>query len=125
MKNTYEINKQNDGFYFPRLDRWIMDTFNLKLVEAMIYNLILIKGYIVWDYSYIAKVLALSTKSVCRVVQKLRDLGIIEVRSKLYDGNKRRNVLVCLYTNKGLRDQAQIESLFRQGFEKLDTYYID
>ena len=58
INKKYTIDKRNDGFYFPRLDRWIMDSVNLKLVEAMIYNLILIKGYLIWDYGYVGKVLA-------------------------------------------------------------------
>lgn len=124
-KPKYIINKRNDGFYFPRLDRWIMDSFDLKLPEAMIYNLILIKGYLIWDYGYVGKVLACNPKTVTRAIQKLRDIEIVEVRTKLYNGNKKRNVVVGLYTSDGLRDDLEIENLFRLGFEKLDSYYID
>ena len=124
MRNKkYTIDKRNDGFYFPRLDRWIMDSFNLKLVEAMIYNLILIKGYLIWDYGYVGKVLACNPKTVGRTIQKLKEMQIIEVRTKLYDGNKKRNVLVGLYTVEGLRSDWEIENMFRLGFEKLDSFY--
>lgn len=124
MKNTYEINKQNEGFYFPRVDRWVMDTFNLKLQETILYGLILTKGFIVWDYSYIGKVLNMSKATVFRLIEGLMYKGIIEKRVKLYNGNRQRAVIVSLYTSDGERDRSQVESLFRQGFEKLDSYYL-
>lgn len=121
----YVINTKNNDYYIPRLDRWIMDSFDLKLIEAIMYNLILIKGYLVWDYSYIGKVLACNPKTVGRVIQRLKELELIEIRTKLYDGNKKRNVIVGLYTIDGLRSDEDIANLFRLGFDKLDSYYLN
>lgn len=124
-KMRYVINTKNNDYYIPRLDRWIMDSFDLKLIEAIMYNLILIKGYLVWDYSYIGKVLACNPKTVGRVIQRLKELELIEIRTKLYDGNKKRNVIVGLYTIDGLRSDEDIANLFRLGFDKLDSYYLN
>lgn len=124
-KLRYVINTKNNDYYIPRLDRWIMDSFDLKLIEAIMYNLILIKGYLVWDYSYIGKVLACNPKTVGRVIQRLKELELIEIRTKLYDGNKKRNVIVGLYTIDGLRSDEDIANLFRLGFDKLDSYYLN
>ena len=124
-KIRYVINTKNNDYYIPRLDRWIMDSFDLKLIEAIMYNLILIKGYLVWDYSYIGKVLACNPKTVGRVIQRLKELELIEIRTKLYDGNKKRNVIVGLYTIGGLRSDEDIANLFRLGFDKLDSYYLN
>ncbi len=124
-KLRYIINTKNNDYYIPRLDRWIMDSFDLKLIEAIMYNLILIKGYLVWDYSYIGKVLACNPKTVGRVIQHLKDLELIEIQTKLYNGNKKRNVIVGLYTIGGLRSDEDIANLFRLGFDKLDSYYLN
>lgn len=122
-KARYIVNKKNDGKFFPKVDRWVMDTFNLKLQETILYGLILTKGFIVWDYGFIANVLNMSKPTVFRLIDNLVKKEIIEKRVKLYDGNKQRAVIVSLYTSEGLREDWEIENMFRLGFEKLDSYY--
>ena len=124
-KARYMINKKNDGKFFPKVDRWVMDTFNLKLQETILYGLILTKGFIIWDYGFIANVLNMSKPTVFRLIDNLVKKEIIEKRVKLYDGNKQRAVIVSLYTSEGLREDWEIENMFRLGFEKLDSYYND
>ena len=124
-KARYMINKKNDGKFFPKVDRWVMDTFNLKLQETILYGLILTKGFIIWDYGFIANILNMSKPTVFRLIDNLVKKEIIEKRVKLYDGNKQRAVIVSLYTSEGLREDWEIENMFRLGFEKLDSYYND
>lgn len=124
-KEKYTISKKNADKFFPKVDRWVMDTFNLKLQETILYGLILTKGYIVWDYGFIANVLNMSKPTVFRIIDNLVKKDIIEKRVKLYNGNKQRAVIVSLYTSEGLRSDAEIENMFRLGFEKLDSYYSD
>lgn len=124
-KARYMINKKNDGKFFPKVDRWVMDTFNLKLQETILYGLILTKGFIIWDYGFIANVLNMSKPTVFRLIDNLVKKEIIEKRVKLYNGNKQRAVIVSLYTSEGLREDWEIENMFRLGFEKLDSYYND
>lgn len=124
-KARYIVNRKNDGKFFPKVDRWVMDTFNLKLQETILYGLILTKGFIVWDYGFIANVLNMSKPTVFRLIDGLVKKEIIEKRVKLYDGNKQRAVIVSLYTSEGLREDWEIENMFRLGFEKLDSYYKD
>lgn len=121
----YLINKKNADKFFPKVDRWVMDTFNLKLQETILYGLILTKGFIIWDYGFIANVLNMSKPTVFRLIDNLVKKEIIEKRVKLYDGNKQRAVIVSLYTSEGLREDWEIENMFRLGFEKLDSYYND
>lgn len=124
-KSKYIINKKNADKFFPKVDRWVMDTFNLKLQETILYGLILTKGFIIWDYGFIANVLNMSKPTVFRLIDNLVKKEIIEKRIKLYDGNKQRAVIVSLYTSEGLREDWEIENMFRLGFEKLDSYYND
>lgn len=124
-KAKYIISKKNADKFFPKVDRWVMDTFNLKLQETILYGLILTKGFIIWDYGFIANVLNMSKPTVFRLIDNLVKKEIIEKRVKLYDGNKQRAVIVSLYTSEGLRDDWEIENMFRLGFEKLDSYYDD
>lgn len=124
-KAKYVISKKNADKFFPKVDRWVMDTFNLKLQETILYGLILTKGFIVWDYGFIANVLNMSKPTVFRLIDNLVKKEIIEKRVKLYDGNKQRAVIVSLYTSEGLREDWEIENMFRLGFEKLDSYYND
>lgn len=124
-KPRYLINKKNPDKFFPKVERWVMDTFHLKLQETILYGMILTKGFIVWDYSYIGKVLNMSKVTVFRLIEDLVRKEIIEKRIKIYHGNKQRAVLVSLYTVDGLREDWEIENMFRLGFEKLDTYYKD
>lgn len=124
-KARYIVNRKNDGKFFPKVDRWVMDTFSLKLQETILYGLILTKGFIVWDYGFIANVLNMSKPTVFRLIDGLVKKEIIEKRVKLYDGNKQRAVIVSLYTSEGLREDWEIENMFRLGFEKLDSYYKD
>lgn len=119
----YQIDLRNKDLYFPRVDRWVMDTFHLSLQETMLYGLILIKGFMVWNYEYIAQVLAISKPTVFRLVDGLVKKKVIEKRVKYYKGNVQRSILVGLYTIEGHRSQAEIEELFIEGEKKLNKYY--
>lgn len=119
----YQIDLRNKELYFPRVDRWVMDTFHLSLQETMLYGLILIKGFMVWNYEYIAQVLAISKPTVFRLVDGLVKKKVIEKRVKYYKGNVQRSILVGLYTIEGHRAQAEIEELFIEGEKKLNKYY--
>lgn len=123
IPHTYKINLKNKDFYFPRVERWVMDTFNLKLTETILYGLILVKGRIIWDYSYIGKILNLSKATAFRLVESLVNKGIVEKRTKLFNGNRQRTVLVALYTKEGLRSQVEINRLFNDGFNQIAEYY--
>lgn len=119
----YQIDLRNKELYFPRVDRWVMDTFHLSLQETMLYGLILIKGFMVWNYEYIAQILAISKPTVFRLVDRLVKKKVIEKRVKYYKGNVQRSILVGLYTIEGHRPQAEIEELFIEGEKKLNKYY--
>lgn len=116
---TYRILHSESELYLPKIEHWIIKDLKLKLIEAMLYKIILIKGFLTWDAKYIGEVLVVSRSTVLRMVDKLCQLGLAEKRLKTY-GSRTRWVLVARYTVKGERSEAEIENLFKEGFRKLD-----
>ena len=118
----YKIINKNDGIYLPRVDFWIMDDLGLNLTEAMLYSMILVKNYLVWNSEYIGYVLRCSSKTIKRTVDKLSELEIIEKRIITING-KKRWILVALYTLEGKRGRADIEKYMQLGENKLKALY--
>lgn len=119
---NYEIINKNDGIYLPRVDFWIMDDLGLNLTEAMLYSMILVKNYLVWNSEYIGYVLRCSSKTIKRIVDKLTEMEVIEKRILVING-KKRWILVALYTLEGKRGRPDIENYMRLGEVKLRALY--
>lgn len=118
----YEIINKNEGIYLPRVDFWIMDDLGLNLTEAMLYSMILVKSYLVWNSEYIGYVLRCSSKTIKRIVDKLTEMEVIKKRIVVING-KKRWILVALYTLEGRRDRPDIENYMRLGEIKLRALY--
>ncbi len=114
----YRITHSDIELYLPKIEHWIIKDLKLKLIEAMLYKIILIKGYLTWNAEYIGKVLVVNKRTILRLVDKLCQSGLIEKRMRSY-GSRTRWVLVALYTEKGLRTGEEINQLFIEGFKKL------
>lgn len=116
--------KNSRGTYLPRVDSWIMDDLSLNLREAMLYSLILIKGYLIWNSEYIGYILRCDKRTVLRDVDKLYDKGVISKEVIKIKG-KSRWILVGKYTLEGKRDNIEITKLTQQGKIKLQSLYDD
>ena len=119
---NYEIINKNEGIYLPRVDFWILDDLGLNLTEAMLYSMILVKNYLVWNSEYIGYVLRCSSKTIKRIVDKLTEMEVIEKRIVVING-KKRWILVALYTLDGKRNRPDIENYMRLGEVKLRALY--
>lgn len=116
----YHITSSDSELYLPKIEHWIINDLKLKLNEAMLYKLILLKGYLIWNAEYIGKVLIISRSTVLRLVDRLCQLDIIEKRTKVYS-NRTRWVLVGKYTENGERTESEMNKLFQDGFNKLEA----
>lgn len=119
---SYKIENKNKGYYLPSIEFWIMDDLGLNLREAMLYKLILTKGYLIWNSEYIAKVLRCSSKSVKRDVQSLCDRDLIK-KVNVRFGSRTRWILIAKYTENGERDYKELKMLEEQGLEKLNMLF--
>lgn len=122
----YKI-KNTNGYYFPRTERWIMDTFNLNLIESVIYQLILNKGFITWTPEWLGEVCKCSRRTVIRVLDKFIDREIMTKRTfnVSEDGVRLRTVYVALYEKTGKRDMNVVQSLLETGYKKIMLEYTD
>lgn len=117
---NYKIEHSDSQFYLPKIEHWIIKDLKLKVLEAMLYKIILQKCFLTWNAKYIADVLVTSKDTILRLVSKLCELGVIEKRVKCY-GGRNRWVLVALYTSAGMRPLREINDLFEDGFNKLES----
>lgn len=117
----------DNGFYFPRTERWVMDTFNIGLFEAMVYQMILNKGFMTWTPEWLASVCHCSRRTVVRALDKLIELGALTKRTfnTTDDGVRLRTVYVALYDAQGLRNEDVIQSLLEQGYQKIMLDYSE
>ena len=116
----YSVDLRNDGFFFPLTERWIVDTFNISLEQAIIYQMILNKGYIVWTLDWLSKVLGYSRNKLLRQLDDMvnRDI-LIRYTMTIDNGSKKRTIYVAAYTKEGKRPENQIASLIHKGKERL------
>lgn len=118
----YEIKNKNSELYLPKVEFWILDDLELNLRQAMLYKIILQKGYLVWNSEYIGVVLRCDSKTVKRDVATLHERGLIE-KSNVVCNGKKRWVLVVNYTEQGHRPAAEVANLLNQGLQKLKALY--
>ena len=122
MTNEYHIKNENSELYLPKVEFWILDDLGLNLRQAMLYKIILQKGYLVWNSEYIGVVLRCGSKTVKRDVAELAERGLIHKSVVTYNG-KLRWVLVALYTELGARTDESVRNLVEQGMCKLRALY--
>lgn len=120
--NEYEIKNKNSELYLPKVEFWILDDLGLNLRQAMLYKIILQKGYLVWNSEYIGVVLRCDSKTIKRDVAALHERGLIEKCNAVCNG-KKRWVLVVNYTEQGRRPAEEVTNLLNQGLQKLKALY--
>lgn len=115
----YKINKDRINFYL-RTDFWILDSFDIDVMEGILYYLILKYEPFVWTSDYIAATLKTSKSTVLRMVKKLEDKELIE-KLVINTGAKNKWVLAALYNEQGLRPMQEINDALEKGQRKLET----
>jgi hypothetical protein len=120
----YKKKKNNTGIEFITIPMWILDTFDLTMVEGAYYSFLLTFGYLTWDYEYTAKVLHISRRSVANIINKLKNKGIICIE-KIEFGSRTRSIIVPLYNEEGLISTEIIEGTIKKGKDSLTKYYND
>lgn len=120
--NEIKILNKNSELYLPSVEFWIMDDLQLDVQRAMLYKLILLKGFLIWNSEYIAKVLRCSSRSIHRYVEELCSKGFITKITRSF-GSRTRWVLIANYTVNGLREESEISKLISQGIDKLVALY--
>lgn len=115
----YEIKKKDSIYFLPAVEEWIFESFDLNLLEGILYKLILQQKSFVWTSEYAGKVLRVSGKTVCRAVDTLVKKEIIK---KYYTskGSKTRWVLVALYNSEGRIPTIEVIQNKNEGEKKVE-----
>lgn len=122
----YEINIKNNMFFFPRTERWIMDTFDLDTVESLLYQIILSKNFMTWTPQWLGTIMKLSESTVKRMLNRMVEREIIAKRTfNLYGSARQRTVYVALYTIEGKRSAQEVSRLFYLGKTKIEQDYSE
>ena len=114
---------KRDDFYYPAVQSWITDTFNLKPIEAILYAMIINKKYITWTEEWMGKVLRCSSKTIGRILDKFVDMQIVEKRTICPNGERKRNVYVALYADAQRRDSSEVNLYISLGLDKILSDY--
>lgn len=114
----YEIKKKDSIYFLPAVEEWIFDSFNLNLLEGILYKLILQQGAFIWTSEYTGKILRVSGRTIIRAVESLVEKEIIK---KYYavKGSKTRWILVALYSREGKRSSLGIMANKKAGEEQI------
>ncbi|MCM1324152.1 MAG: Lrp/AsnC family transcriptional regulator [Acetobacter sp.] len=122
----YKI-KDRGEFFYPKTYSWIVDTFKLKCIEAIAYQMILDKGFITWTVDWFANVLGISPRTMHRMLDKMMDMGIITRYSvnTAEEGVRMRTVTVALYERTGKRSKELVDTFIERGVERIFLDYSD
>lgn len=115
----YEINTNRMNFYL-RTDFWILDSFDIDVLEGILYYLILKYEPFIWTSDYIAATLKSSKSTVLRMVKRLEEKQLIK-KEVINNGSKNKWILVALYNEKGKRPLQDINSVLEEGRKKLEN----
>lgn len=115
----YEIKKKDSIYFLPAVEEWIFESFDLNLLEGMLYKLILQQKSFAWTADYAGKVLRVSEKTIRRAVDSLVKKEIIK---KYYTvkGSKTRWVLVALYNSSGRIPMTEVIQNKNEGEKKVE-----
>lgn len=120
----YEINLTNNELYFPRTERWIIDSFGLDLESAVLYQMILNKDYVTWTLDWLAHVMGWSRMKLIRKLDNMVEQGILYRRTVSVQGSTRkRTVYIAMYTQEGKRSDETILTLFKKGLYHIQCDY--
>lgn len=121
----YIIRNKRSDKYLPRVDMWIMDDLHLtKVRQAMLYAMILVKKYFIWNSEFAGSILGCSGKSIQRDVDEFFQKGLIEKKTFEVAG-RLRWVLCPKYSAEGKISLEQISEWLRLGEEKVRLIYAD
>lgn len=86
-------------FYIKELQVpvWIAHKYDISLVDATVYSAIVELQNKEWYYQDLADLLHISKKSVWRIIQKLKNKGLIKIE-QMADKKGKRNVIIPLYS---------------------------
>lgn len=122
----YEINLEHDEFYFPRTGRWVTDTFNISLEQAILFQMILNKEYIIWTLDWLSKVMGYSRMKLVRQLDDMVEKGILIRKTVPVDeSGRKRTIYITAYTHEGKRTPIEINSLITRGTERLRCDYSE
>ena len=120
----YVINNEYNDFYFPRTERWILDTFGLDVFEAVLYQMILNKGYVLWTYDWMGRIMGSSESTIKRIINRMVDKNILyRVPVRINGGCRIRNILITVYTHEGKRPSQEVNELITKGRMKIKIEY--
>lgn len=111
-------------FYFPRTERWIMDSFGLDVEQAVLYQVILNNRYLTWTLDYIADAFGWSRAKAARQLDNMVAMGIIIRHTiQVNESGKRRSYYLAKYTKEGRRPLAEQEAIEIEARKSLKQAY--
>lgn len=122
-RDDIKLDTRRKDNYLPRTEQWIVDTmalYNMGLVEAVFYQMVLNQGYIIWTVDWIADLLKVSPRTLHRMLDKMEQSGFIIRRSVPTGiGNRERVVTVAKALLTGLRSEEEISQLIAEGIRNI------
>lgn len=123
--HTIKFDMSRKDNYLPRTEQWIVDTmslYNMGMVEAVFYQMVLNQGYVIWTVEWIADLLKVSPRTLHRMLDKLEYWEFIVRRSVPTGvGNRERVVTVARFLKDKTRSDEEIEFLIKEGIRDIKT----
>lgn len=122
-RDDIKLDTRRKDNYLPRTEQWIVDTmalYNMGLVEAVFYQMVLNQGYIIWTVDWIADLLKVSPRTLHRMLDRMEQAGFIIRRSVPTGiGNRERVVTVAKALLTGPRSEEEINQLVAEGIRNI------
>lgn len=112
--------KDSRNKYYLKVNYWVLDTFDIDVLEGILYTLISSYEPFIWTADYIAAALKVSKSTVLRMVRHLEEIEAIK-KIVVNNGSKNKWLLIALYDLNGKRDLSTIEQIAKEGKSKLQT----
>ena len=124
-EHIIKLDMRRKDNYLPRIEQWIVDTmaiYNMGLVEAVFYQMLINQGYVIWTVEWIADLLKVSPRTLHRMLEKMEYWEFIVRRSiPTGVGNRERVVTVAKFLRDKTRSDDEIESLIKEGVRDIKT----
>lgn len=119
------IKIKSSQFYYPETKHWILETFGVDYLTAVLYQTIINKRFFTWSIPFTARVFHTTPKNIQRKLDLLTSKGAVEkvTIQPLENNILMRTVYVAKYLESGERSRELVEELINQGLAKIYSEY--
>ena len=116
----WKIKGDKNKVDIPMIERWIMETFDLSIEGAALYQMLLNEKYSIKPRKYFASKLRISDQTINRIIKKLKDVGALEVYKVKTVGNRHRTILIPLVDRAGLMPEESVTERIEYGIYDIE-----